>query len=113
MGETYRFLKRTLGEDQEKWTWGNQHQTVIQHLSGLKPLAVGPFPWGGSPYSINTSHDIGTQDFGVSSRMIAVTGDLPYLLINFPGGVSSNPVSDRYLNFMELWKNGRYWKVSL
>jgi penicillin amidase len=113
--ETHEFLQRSLGPDASRWTWGAMHKTVIQHASMIPALSHGPFDLDGDWNTVCASHSSITYDgqisgtYGVSQRLIVELGSKPKAWITMPGGVSGNPASPYYTNFIESWKKGKYF----
>ena len=50
-------------------------------------------------------------NYGPSWRMIVVPGDANEAYGVYPGGQSGNPGSRYYVNFIEQWASGKYFKL--
>ena len=107
-------------------TWGQMAPLTLAHPMGRVPLVGrllrlrrGPFPWGGSPGSLNSNFyrtDPGggyVQGITPAWRHIVDFGDLDNALVSVPAGQSGNPMSPHFFDFWPLWRTGSYWKVPL
>lgn len=115
-------LKDKLGEEVNKWAWGEIHKLLIAHLSDLRPLSYGPVPEDGGanilmnapiPYDLSILERGYYVRHGPSWRIIAEMGDGNKIFGVYPGGQSGNPVSKHYTEFIELWLNYKYYEVGL
>jgi len=114
-------LEETAGR-----AWGELHHLVFAHpmapvpvIGGLLRLRRGPFPWGGSPGSLNASFYRRDPAGGFLQgnspgwRGIVDFNDLDNALMVLPAGQSGNPASSHFFDFWPLWRAGRYWTVPL
>jgi penicillin G amidase len=109
------------GEDVEHLRFDKQEKVRFPSLSDNPALDLGPYPWGGTPRTINAS--VGTRFDPSSGKPIgnvATGGPTWRFLIDwgtgdaravYPGGQSENPMSPWYGNGVPLWLKGEYWPV--
>ena len=112
--------KKTEGK-----SWGDFQSFSMKHPMAVAPLigdlldlSNGPIPWPGTQGSLNMSLSLFADDHfnsvvGPSWRFVI---DFAHPLEGYmviPAGNSGNPMSPHFMDFFTLWKNGRYWKVSL
>jgi penicillin amidase len=117
---------RTAVERVGEQTWGQLHTTHIDHPMGVVAaldrafrLNIGPFPNGGSPYTVNVSGWGGrtppfSNAYGSSQRHVVDMAD-PDGSGGFviPTGQSGNPFSRHYRDQTPLWREGRLWRIPL
>tara|TARA_R110001592_G_scaffold50686_2_gene156640 strand:+ start:1050 stop:3440 length:2391 start_codon:yes stop_codon:yes gene_type:complete len=114
------YLKKTLGDDIEKWQYGQEKlkHTAMQHALGdlVKPdlqakINLGPLPRGGNSYTVGSTGGNNRQSSGASFRMIINTGDWDAAIATNGPGQSGNPESPFYSNLFEPWANDQYFPV--
>ncbi|MHA1944729.1 MAG: penicillin acylase family protein [Candidatus Hodarchaeales archaeon] len=112
-------LVRYFGTDDiSKWIWGEIHQLLFWHISGLLPFDAGPFPGDGTGVTVNPS---GTSNFrngnvrkqsaggGASERMIIDFSNFSNSLSVIPSGQRGISTSKHYTDQLEeLFLNGEY-----
>ncbi len=91
---------------------------VIGVLLGLK---YGPYPWGGTPGTLNASFY--EEDKQQPGHFKSIVGPSWRFVIDFahpdaaefvlPAGESGNPKSPFFMNFFAWWKSGRRWTVPI
>jgi penicillin amidase len=117
MKQMFFELKKVMGNDMDKWTWGNIHSLTFEHALGKKkPLAwifnLGPFPVEGSHLTINMRHYAHEKPYqtnlGVSMRMIADLSNIGSSLHVLPTGESGHFKSSYYKDQVDLYLNGQY-----
>lgn len=107
-------------------TWGDLHVTRIEHPLGVVGaldrtlgLNVGPFPNGGSSYTVNVAGYGGQRTpfvngYGPSQRHVVDLGDVDgaggFVI---PTGQSGIPFSRHYRDQTEMWRAGRLWPIPL
>jgi penicillin amidase len=107
-------------------TWGDLHVTEIRHALGAArildrtlALNIGPFPNGGSPYTVNVAGYGGTRPpfrntGGASQRHVVDMADIDgsggFII---PTGQSGLPFSDHYRDQTPMWRQGRLWRIPL
>ncbi|MCH7879301.1 MAG: penicillin acylase family protein [candidate division Zixibacteria bacterium] len=107
-------------------TWGDIHSLRMAHamsivplLSGYLGLERGPWRQGGTGGTVNASYyrDIKSADYRTlaapSWRMLIDMAEPGKALVCLPAGNSGNPLSEHFFDFNPLWRDGRYWEVSL
>lgn len=105
-------------------TWGDFNYLSMEHplavvpvVSALLNLRNGPFPWGGTKGALNASflEEKGDGTFrtivGPSWRFVIDFSDADAATMVLPAGNSGNPMSDHFMDFFELWRNGQRWNV--
>ena len=111
-------LTTAYGTDQAAWTWGRDHQALLQHpMSGAMSAAqrarfeVGPWPRGGDANTVGATGSGPNQLSGASFRFIVEANDWDSAVgINTPGQ-SGDVDSPHYRDLFELWKTDRYFPV--
>lgn len=117
---------RTAAQAVGTQTWGALHQTQIGHPMGVVQmldrafqLNIGPFPTGGSYYTVNVSgwgarKPPFTNTYGSSQRHVVDMAD-PDGSGGFviPTGQSGIPFSRHYRDQTPLWRQGRLWLIPL
>ena len=111
-----RELVTRLGNDPEKWWWGDLHTITFAHPLAIGPLAlllnIGPFRRAGDGFSVNNgAYDPATpykQTTNASERMIADLSDLDNSLSATPEGESGQPGSRYWGDQSPLWNAGDY-----
>jgi penicillin amidase len=112
-------LTRYFGTDDiSKWVWGDIHQLLFWHISGLLPFDAGPFPGDGTGVTVNPS---GTSNFkngnvrkqsargGASERMIIDFSNFSNSLSVIPSGQRGISTSKHYTDQLEeLFLKGEY-----
>ena len=113
------FLEEKLGGNVRDWKWGKIHTLTIYHPFGKKsPLLgkffnLGPYPVGGSIFTVNPTYFKISKSFAVqggasSFRHIIDFADMTNSKRILPGGISGNFMSPHYDDQIELWLAGRY-----
>ena len=111
-----RELVTRLGNDPEKWRWGDLHTITFAHPLAIGPLGlllnIGPFRRAGDGFSVNNgAYDPATpykQTTNASERMIADLSDLDNSLSVTPEGQSGQPGSRYWGDQAPLWNAGDY-----
>jgi penicillin amidase len=91
-----------------KVKWGDYHRTNIVHLTELSALSRFSIPVAGQSEAVNAT----SRDLGPSWRMIVELGNRPRAYGVYPGGQSGNPGSPNYDNFIDTWKEGKYFTLN-
>lgn len=114
-------LSEKLGDDPEKWEWGDIHTLTLEHpmggvniLNRFFNLNRGPYAVGGdcfnpSPF-VYRYYDPFKVKHGPSQRHIYTTDDWDRSLSVIPTGTSGIPKSVYYCDQTELFLNGQYRK---
>ncbi len=120
-------LKEALSLWQEQ-TWGELQSFTMAHpmakvpvIGSLLGLKKGPFPWGGTPGTLNASFY--EEDPTRPGHFKSIVGPSWRFVIDFahpdsaefvlPAGESGNPESPFFLNFFSWWKSGKRWNVPI
>lgn len=119
--ETVDFLTKKMGDDPNKWLWGEIHQIEFSHIFGsvapLRPLFnYGPFPFGGSEQSLNRAgynkvRGLDTDfkvDITASIRYIVDFSDKGKSLVVLSTGESANLASPHRKDMADLFLKGEY-----
>lgn len=115
--ESLDYLKATLGEDMQTWSWGRLHHLTFAHLLGrVKPLDLvfnrGPYPVSGDGTTINSTFsrldDDGRGVVGPPFRFIVDLADIDHSLGMLAPGQSGQPGSPHYDDQVQAWFNGEY-----
>jgi penicillin amidase len=114
-------LAQRLGADMEQWRWGKLHTLTLQHPLGrirvLAPLlSIGPFPSPGDGVTINMGFYRRSNPYehvvGASLRMIIDMAAPERSLFILPSGQSGHCFSPHYRDQTQLWRQGRYIRLS-
>ncbi|MEP7341631.1 MAG: penicillin acylase family protein [Acidobacteriota bacterium] len=104
-------LAKRLGDDESKWTFGNDVQAKFNHPLASAPLVgnqfkIEPFPQNGNGYTggLGPTVNVGPT---VSMRMIADPSNWDNSLHGITLGESGNPQSPHYKDQLEDWRNVR------
>ena len=120
--DSWSHLKARLGEDPQRWRWGdlgsleftNPAQLPGRLVNGF--LGGGEYPRNGSPETLLGS--FGEPDFGAwaidSVRFVADLGDPDKVLAVIPGGVSGRLFDPHLNDQLPIWLSGEvnYWWFS-
>ena len=109
-----------IGED----TWGNRNSITMRHplavipiLGSLLDLSYGPWSCGGSAGSLNASFFSETDDHhfktfvAPSWRFVIDFDNVDATTVVMPAGVSGNPASPHFADFIDMWRTGERWVV--
>jgi penicillin amidase len=118
LADTVAELRRQLGDDMSRWTWGRIHYAPFEHVLGrvraLRPVFNrGPVPVGGDMTTVAAACYLGNRPFGVHSyaasyRQIIDLNDFNRSLAILPGGQSGHPASRHYADMIGAWARGDY-----
>jgi penicillin amidase len=116
--EAVAALRRSLGEDMSRWTWGRIHYAPFEHVLGrvraLRPVFNrGPVPLGGDINTVAQASYIGSRPYGVYSyapsyRQIIDLSDLNRSVAILAGGQSGHPASRHYSDMIDAWRRLEY-----
>lgn len=119
--DTVAAVVAKYGDDVEHMRFDQLERIRFPSLTDNPALELGPYPWGGTPRTINAS--VGTRfdpKNGKPLGNISTGGATWRFLIDwgtgdaravYPGGQSENPMSPWYGNGVPLWLKGEYWPV--
>ena len=111
------FLRKTLGKDDNKWTWGELHTLIFRHPMGHHPFLgktfnLGSFHVGGTNTTINNTEYIRNDDYlvvsGASARMIVDLSNLDNSISVIPTGQSGQPLDQHYRDQLQLYLGNLY-----
>jgi penicillin amidase len=117
MKQMFSELRKVMGSDMNKWTWGKIHSLTYEHALGKKKLPawifnLGPFPVGGSHLTVNMRKYSYEGPYraihGVSERMIVDLSNIGESLHVLPTGESGHLGSPHHKDQINLYLNGRY-----
>ncbi|HEY0728509.1 MAG TPA: penicillin acylase family protein [Pyrinomonadaceae bacterium] len=99
-------LKKNLGADETKWTWGEMVKARFPHPLGAAPLIGGqftvpPFPQNGTGGLLGATVNVGAS---VSMRLIADLSDLDKTQQGIALGVSGLPKSPHWSDQLADWR---------
>jgi penicillin amidase len=113
-------LEERLGSEISLWQYGQEkfHHIELHHMLS-KALSddlrakfdIGPFPRGGSGYTINMTGSGYNQGSGASFRIIADCSNWDNTVGTNCPGQSGNPESPHYKDLFEPWSKGQYFPV--
>lgn len=113
-------LSSRLGEDMEKWHYGQQSLKHIQIKHPLskavsdtlrRVLDLGPLPRGGNGYTPGSTGNNYNQSSGASFRVLIPVGDWDNALGSNSPGQSGDPDSPYYDNLYEMWARDAYFPM--
>lgn len=116
-------LEADFGTDINRWRWGAAHEAVFSHpiftrIPVLNRFADIRVESGGGPFTVNRAQPRITdrnQPFasvhGPGYRAIYDLSNLENSLFATATGQSGNPLSARYADNTEAWRDGRYLKI--
>lgn len=113
-------LDERLGSDMSHWQYGQEkfHHIMLRHMlsralsDNLRAkLDIGPFPRGGSGFTVNMTGSGYNQRSGASFRIIADCSDWDNSVGTNCPGQSGNPDSPHYKDLFEPWGKGQYFPV--
>lgn len=87
--------------------WGDFNKVNLMHMTQIPAFSTMDLSSAGSPNGINAI----SSNWGPSWRMIVELGDRPKAFGIYPGGQSGNAGSRYYNNFVQDWKNGKYYSL--
>lgn len=107
-------------------TWGEVHTIQMQHpmaiipiINSLLDLTSEEEPWRGAKGTINASFFVGNETTGFhclaapSMRLVIDFANPTEASFVLPAGNSGNPMTDHFFDFYPLWKEGKYWDISI
>ncbi|RBQ20841.1 penicillin acylase family protein [Spongiactinospora rosea] len=97
----YAEVSGRLGDDPATWRWGALHHTVF---AGPLGAHLGPFPRGGSPYTVDASQyqpGTYTSHTGAALKMVLDVGDWDASRFTSAPGQSGDPRSPHYDDLIE------------
>jgi penicillin amidase len=113
-------VKKKLGNDPSKWSWGKLHTVTFRHPLGrlhpsyAKALNVGPVGRGGDALTVNNTryNDQFEQVHGATYRHVLDLADWDKGLATSAPGQSGQPGSPHYDDLLPLWARGRYFPLA-
>lgn len=91
-------------------SWWQYKDTEIPHLTNIPALGRYHIQTGGNKHIVNATW----KNWAPSWRMIVeMIKNRPVAYVNYPGGISGNPASPHYDNFINSWAKYQYRKVEL
>ena len=119
---TMGYLEKALGNNRARWSWGALHRYHYEHpgAAGLLPswlLNRGPYPAGGSPFTVNMANYNLARSGGPrrqytvttvpSLRMVTSLADRDRTFIMGPMGQSGRPGHPHYADMIVPWIHGQ------
>jgi len=116
---TISWLSNNYGQNPEKWQWGKVHRITFAHVLASKNilkkvfnLERGPFPVGGSHYTVcpySFPFDSGFKaNHGASERHVFTAANWDESQTVIPTGISGIPASEFFCNQSELYVSKKY-----
>ncbi len=113
------YLNENYGTDMSNWQWGEAHPAVFDHnIFSATPLSRFfdiRLANGGDAFSVNAARfamddeaQPFAQNWGPAYRALYDLSDLNRSRFIQNTGQSGNPLSPRYRDFAELWRDGAY-----
>jgi penicillin amidase len=118
--QSLKDLDERLGDDMSHWQYGQEknHHIMLRHMlsrvlsDNLRAkVDIGPFPRGGSGFTVNMTGNGYNQRSGASFRIIADCSDWDNSFGTNCPGQSGNPESPHYKDLFEPWGKGQYFPV--
>jgi penicillin amidase len=118
--QAYEAGVEQLGDDLDKWRWGDLHTIYFQHAtlgkSGISLIENifnrGPFPTNGSESVVNKTCWSVNETYAVfcipALRQVIDLGTLSNSLMIHSVGQSGHPMDSHYDDFIELWRTFQY-----
>jgi penicillin amidase len=117
LAETLEYLRKELGRDPGRWSWGRLHRYEFRHPGATGCLSSrllnrGPYPAPGSNETVNAAYFAGLPGlYDVlwipSLRLIVPLGKLDGARIIAPMGQSGQPGHPHYDDMIEPWIRGQ------
>lgn len=100
---------KAIGIDSiELKTWSEERNSVIPHISRIEAFRYDDLTTGGHSGTPNAL----SKSFGPSWRMVVELSKPIKAYGIYPGGISGNPGSPYYDNFIEDWAAGKYYELN-
>ena len=125
-------VRISLGDDPDRWRWGDLHQISFAHRLAVKPpwqdMRVGPAPIGGSPTTLAMAMHLGPGPgdvqvrseaiacrvyHGPAFRLVVDLADPDHARFVIAGGNGGRPDSPHVADNFEAWLGGDYFRLSL
>ena len=123
-------LRHTLGDDCNRWRWGNLHQVAFAHRLHKQPtwanMSVGPDEIGGSPTTLGMAMHMGKGPgqkdagevpcrvyHGPAYRLVVDLGDTSQARFVIAGGNGGRAGSPIAINHYPTWLAGDYFTLEL
>lgn len=107
--EAWLGLSFRLGPDPRQWTWGRIHPLRFHAPGG--EVALGPFPYGGSPHAVQIADYAKSHPFDVRvaavGRFAIDTGALDVGLVALAPGQSEHPGHPQFDEGLQRWLAGK------
>ena len=104
--QAYKYLEEKFGGP-EKWDWAKIHKMRIDHVLGVIPvlkfLNRGPYPMKNHSETVNATY--------VSYRQIIDLSNFENSIWTITSGESGHFLSKHYDDQIQLWLNGKYYKM--
>ena len=116
-------LKARFGGDPKDWNWGAAHEAVFPHKIFRRIPLLGQWTEGriatdGGDHTLNRGQTGGGVDdpyrhsHGAGFRAVYDLSNLENSRYSLATGQSGNPLSDRYMEFLAPWRDGRYIHIA-
>ena len=118
------WLRKDFGRDMEDWRWGEAHVALFSHpvlgrIPVLKRIGDIRVEADGGAFTVNRGQnrlrnvrEPFASVHGAGYRAIYDLADLSRSLFAVATGPSGNPLSSRYDNTTEDWRDGKYFRIA-
>lgn len=108
--EAITYIKKTLGDDESKWTWGEVHVIPFKHPLRVPSYDLPSVARPGDGYTVNATGGGPnfTQAHGASYRQILDVEDWDRSVMTNVPGESGNPGDRHYADLVQGWSTGNY-----
>jgi len=105
---TYELMGNYNGPIGEDWNWGWVMNNDIDHVGLIPGFGADDVYSGGSFEAVNATR----FGYGPSWRMVVELGPQVRAWGVYPGGISGNPGSPNYDEFIENWRTGNHFELN-
>ncbi|MDT8306257.1 MAG: penicillin acylase family protein [Anaerolineae bacterium] len=123
LDQTVAWFEDNVGNDVEKWTWGELHTATFVSdplgQSGIAPMEAlvnrGPYRVGGTTSAVNATRWSWSEPAAVTTlpslRMVLNLSDFDSSLAIHTTGQSGHPFHPHYDDLIPMWQTGEYYPM--